>query len=380
MRIAFISADITDSWGGSEVLWSQAALRLKAQGHAVFASVQHWPVTPEPIQKLRGAGIEVQERRLVRPSLPKRFINRALKQQWQHQSRRAIWKTILSFAPDLICVSQGSIYCGLNWMEQSLEDHIPFVSVVHWNSPESWPSDQDALRIKFVHQKALKSYFVSLANLELFKSQVAATADNLQIVRNPFDVPLNDPPPWPDLSSGFRLACVGRLKPAAKGQDLILEVLSAPSWRDRNLEVSFYGSGPSSETLQALAEQLGVATRVRFAGHCSDIRSIWSTHHALLLPSRSEGLPIVIVEAMLSHRTCIVTDIAGNAEFLDDGKTGFIAAAPNRRCLAETMERAWTMRHQWRSMGELAAQEIRQQVPADPAMIFAEQLLDLVQA
>lgn len=382
MRIAFIASDLSDPWGGSEVLWSQAALRLQAQGHAVFASVQRWPIMPDPIRALRGAGVEVRERHQSRTSLPKRLLNRARqrKKPDQGQVQQEAWEAIKAFAPDLVCVSQGSIYCGLSWMEQCLEDGIPYVSILHWNSPECWPPDDLALRMKLAHQHALKSYFVSIANLELFKSQVAAPAGNLEVIRNPFAVPVNDPPPWPDASSGYRLACVGRLNPAAKGQDLILEVLASLRWRHRNLSVSFYGSGPSAETLQALAVQLGVASRVRFAGYCSDVRSIWSDHHALLLPSRSEGLPLVIVEAMLSQRPCIVTDIAGNAELLEDGRTGFIAAAPTRRSLDEAMERAWTWRHQWRSMGQLAAQEVRFQIPADPAAVFAERLVRLAQA
>ena len=55
---------------------------------------------------------------------------------------------------------------------------------------------------------------------------------------------------------------------------------------------------------------------------------IWAEHHALVLPSRFEGMPLVVVEAMLCGRPCIVTDVGGNAELIRDGINGFLAKAP----------------------------------------------------
>ena len=114
-----------------------------------------------------------------------------------------------------------------------------------------------------------------------------------------------------------------------------------------------------------------------FAGHVGDVAGIWRTHHALLLPSRYEGLPLALVEAMLCGRIGIVTDIAGNTEVLEDDVTGFVAASPTTGHLDDALERAWVRRDAWREMGRAAARSIREHVPRDPAAAYAEKILNL---
>ncbi|MBE0540488.1 MAG: glycosyltransferase [Verrucomicrobia bacterium] len=178
----------------------------------------------------------------------------------------------------------------------------------------------------------------------------------------------------------IRLACVGRLEPVAKGQDLILRLLAIEPWRSRRITVSFFGRGDCEEGVRRLAEKLGVSRQVEFFGHMDDIRALWASHHALLLPSRFEGLPLTIVEAMLCGRPVIVTDVAGNAEFVTEGVTGFIAEAPTVNHLSAAMERAWEQRRNWERIGQAAAAAIRQFMPEDPAGVFARRLLELARA
>ena len=105
-----------------------------------------------------------------------------------------------------------------------------------------------------------------------------------------------------------------------------------------------------------------------------NIEGVWSQHHALLLPSRYEGLPLAVVEAMLCGRVCIVTDVGGNAELVEDNESGFVAAAPTVPLLDEAMERAWNRRHEWRQMGQSAARRVRERVSPDPVGDFATEL------
>ena len=176
----------------------------------------------------------------------------------------------------------------------------------------------------------------------------------------------------------WRLACVGRLAPQAKGQDLIIQTLASDSWKKRNIRVSFFGSGPSSQSLQLLIKRYNLSDIITICGHSSNVNNIWHSHHALILPSRYEGLPLAVVEAMLCHRIPIVTDVAGNREVVQDGLTGFVAPAPTVSYLQETLERAWTLRSEWQSMGQAAGQSIRSKVPEDPAQVFAHNLLALI--
>jgi glycosyltransferase involved in cell wall biosynthesis len=167
------------------------------------------------------------------------------------------------------------------------------------------------------------------------------------------------------------------LEPQAKGQDIALQVLSQEKWRTRPVQLTFYGSGPQEQGLKALVEMLGLEAKVHFAGHVSDVQAIWGRNHALLLPSRYEGLPLALVEAMLCNRVPIVTAVAGNPDVVCDGVSGFLAEAPTVRHLDEAMERAWDQRTNWQAMGEVAGERIRQLVPQDPAADFAARLLTL---
>jgi glycosyltransferase involved in cell wall biosynthesis len=85
-------------------------------------------------------------------------------------------------------------------------------------------------------------------------------------------------------------------------------------------------------------------------------------------------MPLVLVEAMLCGRPCIVTNVGGNAELVEDNVSGFIASAPNEACLDEAMERAWARRDEWQEIGEAAGRRVRTVVPPDPVTDFIQEL------
>jgi glycosyltransferase involved in cell wall biosynthesis len=211
----------------------------------------------------------------------------------------------------------------------------------------------------------------------LLERQLGVALPRAEVVWNPFNVPWDTRLSWPTRKDELALACVARLDPRAKGQDLLLQVLAMPHWRDRPLSVSLFGRGTWEQGLKQLAHSLGVSSRVRFCGHVDDIAGVWADHHALILPSRYEGLPLCLIEAMLCGRFGIVTDVGGNRELLENGVNGFVAAAPSVPLLDEALERAWNQRAHWAEIGEAASKSIRAVLPADPAQVFADQLLSL---
>ena len=66
---------------------------------------------------------------------------------------------------------------------------------------------------------------------------------------------------------------------------------------------------------------------VHFRGHVNDIRAIWEQNHLLVLPSRYEGLPLALVEAMWCGRPAVVTDVGGNAELCVGKRNGICRAS-----------------------------------------------------
>jgi glycosyltransferase involved in cell wall biosynthesis len=364
-------------WGGSEVLWSQAAQRLLDHGHAVFVSVTRWADTPGPVAELCVGGAEVDEREWIVAPRIERIVAKFLRKAPDHPGWEPSWQKIVDFHPDLVCISHGSALCGIDWMLRCHDAGIPYVSVAQANFEQWWPDDKRAAEIRKAYMGAKKACFVSTANLTMFEEQLGLRLSNGEVVHNPCNVSWNARPTWPEDDGTFRLACVGRLDPGAKGQDLLFQLLALPKWRERSVTVSLFGKGPWENSLRRLAEQKEVADRIVFAGHVNDIEQVWRTHHALVLPSRYEGLPLSVVEAMLCGRTVIVTDVAGNREPLEDNATGFVAEAPTVRHLDEAMERAWQRRQEWQAIGAAAADSIRQQIPQDPAQVFADKLLVL---
>jgi glycosyltransferase involved in cell wall biosynthesis len=157
---------------------------------------------------------------------------------------------------------------------------------------------------------------------------------------------------------------------------VLLQVLGLPHWREREVRLTLIGTGPHERSLRGIVERLKL-TNVEFSGHQENIEEVWAKNHALVLPSRFEGMPLVVVEAMLCGRPCIVTDVGGNRELVRDGINGFMAKAPTVELVNETLNRAWDCRNQWEEMGIVAAQDARRFVPPDPGKDFARELSTL---
>ena len=151
--------------------------------------------------------------------------------------------------------------------------------------------------------------------------------------------------------------------------------MSEKKWRDRPLKISLIGKGMDEAALKDMVSLLNV-TNLEFKGQIDDIESMWSEYHALVLPSRSEGLPLSMVEAMAAGRPVIISNAGGNAELVEEGITGFIGY-PNEESFEQAMERAWNKRDQWKQMGEKAARYVSEHVPHSPEKDFANLIIGL---
>lgn len=116
---------------------------------------------------------------------------------------------------------------------------------------------------------------------------------------------------------------VGRLWPQKRVQDLIwaADVLRLSGWSFRVVVV---GDGPRRASLERFADSLEIRPIVQFLGHRSDAREIIESLDLLVLPSKFEGLPNVVLEAMQSAKPVVATRIAGTSEAVVDGETGIL--------------------------------------------------------
>lgn len=135
------------------------------------------------------------------------------------------------------------------------------------------------------------------------------------------------------------LVFVGRLE-AVKGVDVLLQALSSAAPRGR-LHCVVVGDGGQAGPLRDMTARLGLEDRVRFVGSQDNPFKYMAAATALVLPSHSEGLPTVLLEAMACGCPIVATDVAGGAirELLDDGACGVIVPPGDPAALAEAISR-----------------------------------------
>jgi glycosyltransferase involved in cell wall biosynthesis len=366
VRIAFVTTMDGYPWGGSEELWHRTAVRLKQEGHDVLASVLFWPKMSEKVTSMKDMGIKLQVRHP--------FWGTRVQRLWDKVSRHRLrcYSEVKRFNPDLLVICQGHNAGGFDWAEVCQQAKIPYAVIIQCNSEAFWFGDrlQSALT---TYTRAKGIFCVSQGNLDLLRMQTGDPLSHAEVVWNPCNVPQEPPPAWPDQTNGWRLACVARMEPSAKGQDVLFKTLALPQWRSRAVELNLYGAGPDEPSLRRYAEMLELKN-VNFRGHVKNVRMIWEQNHLLVLPSRFEGLPLALVEAMVCARPACVTDVGGNAELCQDDVTGFVAPAATVGSVSSTLDRAWDRRNEWESMGKAGRARVEKLVPGDPIGVFCERL------
>lgn len=377
MKVFFYSGMAGSPWGGSEELWSRAAIRMAHEGHAVFACVRAWPQPVKQVQALAQSGVKVYHRTEQLP-LTQRAMNKlAHKAGLKPPYGTQVWlrRLLKETQPDLVVVSQGGISDGLQAMETAYQLKIPYMSVVQANSESFWPSDEIADRLLVVATHARLNMFVARSNRDLFFRQIGQKLNNCCIVWNPPNPTAVCDGSWPVTDVELSLACVARLDPIAKGQDILFEVLAQPQWHERSVRLHLYGTGMNPRSLSRHAKSLGIEAKVRFEGYVPDVSAIWKKHHALILPSRYEGTPLALVEAMLCGRPVICTSVAGMADLAQDTFNGFIAETASIPHLSDCMERAWSNTGELEKLGQNARKRIKYLMPKDPIDEFKQRLI-----
>jgi glycosyltransferase involved in cell wall biosynthesis len=144
------------------------------------------------------------------------------------------------------------------------------------------------------------------------------------------------------------LVTVGRLTPA-KNQALAVRVMT--NIADATLLV--VGDGPDRQALEAAAP----AERVRFLGTRLDARELLGAADVVVIPSRSEGLPLAALEAMAAGRPIVATAVRGLRDLLEDGRTALLVPPGDAQALAAAVRRLLDDPELARSLGDAALQE-----------------------
>ncbi|WP_145341506.1 glycosyltransferase [Rosistilla ulvae] len=361
-------------WGGSEVLWSRVAHRMRADAHQVCVSFRRWDPEAKALESLRRAGASVSTRPVPHPPSWFNSLNPA---RWPKTDAQHIQRWLAKEQPDLALVTLGYHLNTVSPAAELMRRQIPYAINVQCASPDYLDSYfLDAFRAAYAG--AARVYFVSQENLERVETMLAMRIETAKIIDNPFNVSWDAQPAWPTDRDGFRLACVGRLHFPSKGQDLLIDVLRQDKWRQRNLSLHLYGEsqGFLRQTEDLIARH-GLQDQIHYEGFSEQIENLWANHHGLVLPSRFEGAALAVVEALLCNRVCVTTAVGRNRELIRDGETGFIAPAATAELIDHALEAAWQKRDRWQEIGQLAGQHIRQRYHEDPVAVLYSDLMAL---
>ncbi len=383
--ILIVSA-ILDAWGGSEELWSACVPILQKHDFRVVVakSVVHSEHPKIVFHQENGVRfLETDPKRTVVSRIwgrlqkewkRKRGVDKNLPGFVQTNLVRNFKVHLASQQPSLVILSQGINFDGVGYAYACMEMGFPYVIISH-KAAESfwpWPTDRTCMREIFLNARAC--FFVSQHNKRLTQEQFGLSLPHSKVIFNPVrETPIV---PFPSDTSTFRICCIGRLVIVDKGQDILLRILSKPIWRARNIHLTIFGSGPDETGLKSLASYLRV-DNVTFAGFADDLETLWKDQHALVVPSRCEGLPLTIVEAMKIGRPVITTNAGGSAEFIEDNTTGFVSHC-SPESFEEAMERAWARRYEWKEIGAEAQKAIDHVLPAHPEQDFIDMLTEFL--
>jgi glycosyltransferase involved in cell wall biosynthesis len=130
-----------------------------------------------------------------------------------------------------------------------------------------------------------------------------------ELPRDSFDTPADRP----------LLIAAGRLHVNKAFDTLLRALVSIP---DATLWLA--GSGPEEHNLKALADELGVAARVRFLGWRNDVTALMASGDLFVCPSRHEGLGSIVMEAWAHRCPIVATNSQGPGEVIEHGVTGLV--------------------------------------------------------
>lgn len=318
-----------------DVALAQAAMGLQV---TVVVSTLRDPGFPADLKTLERAGVRVERLPMVRSIHPLQDLRHL----------RTLKRLLKELRPDV--VHTHSSKAGVLGRRASLSSGIG----VRVHTPHTFAFLFSALfgrakrtLFRSIEQSLARSthFVVAVSSSEAETMRTAGVVDPaiIRTVPNGIDpVRMEGAAPMDvsafGLDPGLPVAVVVGLVYSAKGQDLAIEALS--SGRDLGaLQILFVGPGDSAP-LMARADSLGVAGRIAFTGARDDVPAVLAAADFLLLPSRWEGMPYVVLEAMAASLPVVATPVDGARDLVLDDQTGYLAQQIQADSIADAMGRA----------------------------------------
>ncbi len=338
MRILIVNSEYPPIGGGAGNATAHVAVRLAQMGHEVSVVTSRFGNLPHQEQH---GGVIVHRI----PALRLKQDRSTAIEQIIFIITASFWtlSMIPNFKPDTTLAFFGIPSGAVTWLIKKIYK-IPYVvSLRGGDVPGFRPYDFDA------YHKLLSPF---LHMIWKNSSAIVANSNGLRELALKFDSRFEIPiiPNGVDLEEiknterdwmPPRLLSVGRLV-HQKGLDLAMHALAG--LKAREWEWVIVGDGPQMNELRSLAKRLGINDRIVFSGWQSreQLNDQYKRSNLFLFPSRHEGMPNAVLEAMASGIPVIASHIAGNEELVVNNETGLLVPSENvaalRDALAELLD------------------------------------------
>lgn len=204
---------------------------------------------------------------------------------------------------------------------------------------------------------AVKRWLVSLGlnenHIEVIPNGIAMSGPPARVLEFPVRNELGISPEVP------LITVISRLNPK-KGLEYFLRAAVQVVHRFPGARLLIVGGSDPAyrSSLEKLAHDLKLADKVTFTGERNDVRAILSEVTLAVLPSLSEGLSNSLLEAMAAGIPVVATNVGGNPEVVQDGKTGFLVDAADAEALGDAMIRIIESPELARRFGDAAYQRV----------------------
>lgn len=177
-----------------------------------------------------------------------------------------------------------------------------------------------------VYQHTTQTEGVKQANVELIPNGVFIPKEKYDIntVRQELGV------------KEFLVISVGRIT-SQKGHEYLLRVIPEVLQHHPQVIFAIVGDGPLLPDLKRQADELGIASAVRFLGTRGDVYRLLEAADVFVLPSISEGMPMALLEAMGMGAAVVASNLEGIADVVNDGEHGLLVPSAEVKSLSTSL-------------------------------------------
>lgn len=242
---------------------------------------------------------------------------------------------------------------------------IPVLSTMH-NMPHNYARQRrDRYWLERLTARYLATHLVAVSPgiQRLYLDQWRIPPDRISAIYNSVRMePFLAIPPGvaePRWHAGPVITNVARFNPQ-KAQRILLEAAPAILQKFPQARFLLVGKGHLEEQLRRQTQELGLEQNVIFTGVRHDIPDILAQSDVFVLPSRWEGAPLSVIEAMAAARPVVVTAVGGNTELVQHGRSGLVVAANDAGALAEALLALLPDEPKQRALGAAARRRVQQ--------------------